>query len=257
MEYSKIIDLVKQTKTIIFDENLRKEVELKGEADFVTEIDFRVSNFLKNELYKLYPTVGFMCEEETNNTQFDKKRWILDPIDGTTNLVYDFKISTVSLAYAENDKIIFGIVYNPYLDEIFTAYYKKGAYINGKQIKVVERELAYSLIEFGIGSNRKDEADFAFDVAKEIFKNCLDIRRLGSAALAICNVACGRVNGYFEKKLNPWDYAAASLILTESGGEISDWKGNSLQFENYSTVVGGTETVQEFLLDIIQKNIEK
>ena len=170
-----------------------------------------------------------MSEEEEPG-ELARRRWILDPIDGTTNLVFGYNMSSVSLALVEDERPVFGVVYNPFADEVFCAEAGRGATLNGAPIAVVDRPVDGCLIEFGAGSTRKHEADEAFDVAKNVFKHCLDLRRICSSALAICFVACGRINGYFEKRLKPWDYAAACLILAEAGGQSSNWDGAPMQY---------------------------
>lgn len=255
MDYQKIIELVKKASETVFDPTLKSDVATKGEADFVTAVDLKISNFIKEELKKLDPNAGFMSEEEAG--EISAKRWILDPIDGTTNLVYDYNMSSVSLAYCENEEILFGVVYNPYNGDLFTAEKGKGAYLNGKKLTPApDRALKDCLIEFGAGSTKKQYADESFALAKSIFKECLDIRRICSSALAVCYVACGRLNGYFERSIKPWDYAAACLILEECGGKCLDWYGNPVQFKDPSSFVCGTEKARNFLLKTIQSQVE-
>lgn len=246
MDYEKVIEKVLQTKAIVTDEKLRSAIAMKGEADFVTDVDYAVSNFLREELHALAPDVGFMSEEE-EVTSLPDTRWILDPIDGTTNLVFDYRMSSVSLALMEKGEIVFGVVYNPYSDEVFRAQKGKGAFLDDKPIHVVDRPIDRCLIEFGAGSTIKKYADLAFANAAHIFKHCLDLRRICSSALALSYIAAGRINGYFEKRLKPWDYAAASLILREAGGQIIGWDGNALQFDKESGVIAGSPQAYEFL----------
>ncbi len=246
MDYKKVIAAVVAAKKFVVDEDMRHTVKMKGDADFVTAVDYSISAHMRQELGKIAPEVGFMSEEE-DNAVIQPTRWILDPIDGTTNLVFDYKMSSISLGLLENGKIVFGVVYNPFSGELFTAERGKGAYLDGKRIYIVDRLPHDSLIEFGAGSTRKYEADEAFDTAKEIFKECLDLRRICSSALAVCFIAAGRLNGYFEKKIKPWDYAAASLILEESGGKSCGYDGNPLQYDLPSGIVCGSPKTFEFL----------
>lgn len=252
MDFDKVIEKVLQTKKIVNDEKLRADVHMKGEADFVTQIDLAISNFLHDELKVLAPEVGFMSEEESVADLKDT-RWILDPIDGTTNLVYDYRMSSVSLALMEKGEIVFGVVYNPYSDEVFRAEKGKGAYLDGRLLHVVDRPVNKCLIEFGAGSTVKAYADLAFRNAAEVFKSCLDLRRICSSALAICYIAAGRINGYFEKRLKPWDYAAASLILSEAGGKICDWNDNEIQFDTQSGIIAGSPQAYEFLRKTVMR----
>lgn len=252
MNYEPVIALVKEAGKFVFDKELKKDVSMKGDADFVTAVDLKISDFLKRELAKLTPEIGFMSEEE--KSELKDRRWILDPIDGTTNLVYNYNMSSVSLAYFNNGVIEFGVVYNPFNGDTFIAERGKGAFLNGELLpKAVDRDLKDCLIEFGSGSTKKQFADTSFGVAKRVFLECLDIRRICSSAIAIAYVGAGKLNGYFEKSLKPWDYAAASLILEECGAKCCDWNGNAIQFDKASSFVCGTEKALEFLLRCISE----
>ena len=253
MNYQAIIDLVKQASNAVFDESLKTDVAMKGAADFVTAVDLKISDFLKRELAILTPDVGFMSEEESG--AIAERRWILDPIDGTTNLVYGYNMSSVSLALCEYGEITFGVVYNPYSKELFVAERGKGATLNGNKLPTIaDRELSDCIIEFGAGSTKKQYTESSFAIAKEVFTHCLDLRRICSSALAICFVAAGRINGYFERVIKPWDYAAASLILHECGGLSTDWDGNAVEFENASSFACGSPKAHAFLLDTVKKH---
>lgn len=256
MNYELIISLVKEASTFVFDKSLKESVDMKGSADFVTAVDLRISDFLKQRLAEVTPEISFMSEEEKG--EIAEKRWILDPIDGTTNLVYDYNFSSVSLAYFNGENIEFGVIYNPYNKDLFTAYRGKGAYLNGERLKTApDRELGDCLIEFGAGSTKKQYADESFAIGKEVFCSCLDIRRVCSSALAIAYVAAGKINGYFEHSIKPWDYAAATLMLEETGCVSSDWDGKKIQYETASSYVCGTKKAYEFLQKTINKHYVK
>ncbi len=249
MDYNKIIDLVKKASMFVFDETLRDSVSLKGAADFVTNVDISISNFLKRELKAVDPAIGFFSEEEKGSLQ--EKCWILDPIDGTTNLVYGYNMSSVSLALYDKGQIVFGVVYNPFNGECYTAEIGKGAFLNGKPLRVSDREMKNSIIEFGAGSTRKQDAEESFALGKEIFKRCTDIRRICSSALAICFIAAGRIDGYFESRIKPWDYAAGSLILKEAGGMITDYGANQPPMDKPSSVIASNGRIHAELHSII------
>ena len=149
MDYNKIIALVKEAAQMVFDESLRQEVHTKGAADFVTAVDLRISSFLKEQLALLAPEVAFMSEEE--DFCYADQIWILDPIDGTTNLVYDYNMSSVSLALCRKGIIEWGVIYNPFNGDLFTAKRGEGAYYNGRKLQQApDRELKDCLIEFGL-----------------------------------------------------------------------------------------------------------
>lgn len=251
MDFKKVINLVGQTKELILKEDLRSKVNMKGESDFVTETDITISQFLKEELKKIAPNVNFFSEEEKG--VFTSPTWILDPIDGTTNYVYGYNMSSVSLALYDKDDIVFGVVYNPFTDEYFTAEKGKGAFLNGKRITVKKREMKDSIIEFGAGSTHKENAEDNFELAKEVFRNCVDIRRICSSALTICFIADGRIDGYFEKILKPWDYAAASLILREAEGTLTDYLGRELPMDKTSSIIATNGLIHNQLLSIVEK----
>ena len=254
MDYKYVEQLVIKTKDIILNKISKSQlnVSIKAQNDFVTDVDLAVSEFLQEELYKLNSSVGFFSEEKTGC--LSENCWILDPIDGTTNLIYGYNLSSVSLAHYCNGEIMFGIVFNPFTNEIFTALKGKGAYYNHAQrLQVSNRNIKDSLIEFGAGSTHKEYADNNFLMAAEIFKHCVDIRRICSSALDLCYIAAGRIDGYFEKLLKPWDIAAGSLILSEAGGKITDYEGNPLQFASKTSVIATNGIIHDFLYNIIRK----
>ena len=253
MNYNAVIELVKEAGAFVFDKSLKSEVSMKGAADFLTAVDLKISSFLKEKLAVLAPEIGFMSEED--NGELPPDRWILDPIDGTTNLVYDYNMSSVSLALCLNGRIEFGVVYNPFSGDLYSAERGAGAYLSGKRLpKAPDRDPRDSIIEFGAGSTKKQFAEQSFELAKEVFKNCLDIRRICSSALAISYVAAGKLNGYFERVLQPWDIAAASLLLEECGAKCCDWEGKPICFDKPTSFVCGTDKVLEFLMKVIKKH---
>ena len=253
MEYKYVEKTVLQTKEIILNKT-SLTIKRKEKNDFVTDIDITVSDFLKRELNALFPQIKFFSEEEEGCLH--DNCWILDPIDGTTNLIYGYNFSSVSLGHYLNGKIVYGIVYNPFSGEIFTAERGKGSFLNHTiKLQTSKRVFKDSLIEFGAGSTHKEFAEKNFEIVKDIFKQCLDIRRICSSALDLCYIASGRIDGYFEEVLKPWDIAAGSLILEEAGGLITDYSGNSIQFSDATSVIASNGMIQESLIDIIKKHI--
>jgi len=251
MDYRPVIALVHDMKTVTLNKVSTRQVYKKGNADFVTEVDYAISSKLKEALSALYPEIGLMSEE--GEKLLSDPCWILDPIDGTTNLVYDYRQSSISLALYQGGRVVFGIVYNPFTDETFTAELGKGAFLNGNQVQVSAREQKESLVEFGAGSTHKEDADFNFKLACDIFKEVVDLRRICSTALDLCYIAAGRIDGYFEKILKPWDIAAGSLILQEAGGKITDWAGGNIRFSEATSVTASNSVIHEFLLKKIEQ----
>ena len=153
----------------------------------------------------------------------------MDPVDGTTNLIHQFQHSAISLALAEGGQIVFGVVYNPYTEECFTARRGGGAFRNGVSIQVsAVSRLADSLLSTGTVPGRRELADTAFRQMRALYDACQDVRRTGCASLDLCWVACGRLDGYVELSLQPWDYAAGRLLVEEAGGRVTAPDGSPL-----------------------------
>ncbi len=255
VEQKKVTDLVFQTKELIYREMEHANVTEKGAADFVTNVDVAVQDFLTGELHALFPEIEMIAEEKENlNLSRDKKYWILDPIDGTTNLIYGFRISSVSLALYEQGEIVMGVVYNPFMDEMFTAAKGEGAFLNGQAIHTTEHvELQNAVISFGSCPYDKSRSKELFEMFERIYVKCADFRRTASAALEFCYVACGRQQGYMELNLKPWDYAAGSLILKEAGGAASKWNGEELPWLENSDTFAATSKLDEPLRELLMK----
>lgn len=269
MDFNKVIALVYEARKFVFSKRLLGEVENKNPNDFVTAVDTAISDFIKSGLAALYPQVGFMTEEEDKHC-LGGECFILDPIDGTTNLIYDYKMSSISLAYVKQGRVEFGAVFNPFTNELFFALRGKGAHFydtcggvdellalgveNYEVNKLVtaSRPMSRALIEFGAGSSYKEMASENFDRARKIFCECLDIRRTCSTALAICYIAAGRMDGYFEKIIKPWDFAAGILVLEEAGGISSDWQGNPLPLDKETTIICATKSVYSGLKAFVE-----
>lgn len=273
MDYNEIIKLVYDARKIAFDKKLRSDVSLKGKSDYVTQADLKISEYIKGGLYKISPETAFVTEEETEHS-CAKDRFILDPIDGTANIIRGYNLSSISLAHYSDGKVKFGVVYSLFAEEMFFAIEGCGAYcfdarggIQALTAKGVENyrknelhvsslPLENAICEFGAGSTDKDYADQIFKKARKIFSDCADLRRICSTALSICFIAAGRIDGYFERRIKPWDYAAASLILTEAGGKLSQWDGKPLPFNNTSSIIAGNEQFYNYLLKTLG-NAEK
>ena len=254
MNYDKIISLVIEAGDIATDKSRRTGFQQKTASDFVTQVDLDISVFLRDRLAEVTPEIGFMSEEE--ESEIEPVRWILDPIDGTTNLLYDYNMSSISLGLCEHERITFGVVYNPFTKELFTAQRGKGAFYNGEPLPQIEdRELGACLVEFGAGVSRKKHVERNFAIAKDVFRNCLDVRRVCSSALVLCYIAAGKMNGYFEPNLKPWDFAAASLILEECGGVNMTWEGGPVPYDRPTPYIAGSPKAARFLLETVQKHM--
>lgn len=255
VDFSLVMNLMKQTKTIIFNETAVEAVSEKGAADFVTLVDVGVQEFLKKELEERYPDIQFMGEEKKNEIDFSRPCWILDPIDGTTNLIHHYQYSAVSLALYEDGDIVFGAVYNPFHEEMFSAVKGEGAYLNGKRLQVTKADtLADSLIAVGTAPYYKEQHAAAnFRLFETLFLKCQDIRRTGSAELELCYIAAGRHEAFLECVLQPWDFAAGLRIVLEAGGRVTDWNGGELTFEGAKAVVGSNGRIHEELVQELKR----
>ncbi len=251
IEIEEVKKIVTEAGKLFQDREAAGHTKEKGVADYVTEVDFAVQRFICGKLKELYPEVQFMGEEKSND-EIDRAGlvWVLDPVDGTTNLIHDYRNSAVSLALMDNQRIVMGIVYNPYSDEMFWAEEGKGAYRNGRPIHVSDaQEMGESLISIGTSPYYKELAKENFPVFQSIFMDCQDIRRTGSAALDLANVACGRIEGYFERGLKLWDFAAGMLLVREAGGLVLDYRGADAGTGNVSDIVAGNGKIPEILTE--------
>ncbi len=250
MDTQSIISLVKETQGIIRNREMAARVREKGIADYVTQVDIAVQDFLKTALHELEPDIQFLGEETGLQRMNADSYWILDPVDGTTNLMHDYQHSVVSLALCRNKEIVWGVVYDPFHDELFSAAKGEGSFLNGSPIHVSSaQKLSETII--GIGTAKRELAKENFSRFLKVYENSQDIRRLGSAALELAYTACGRQGGYFEAYLNPWDYAAGMLLVQEAGGKVSDWNGKELDQAQGSHVVGTNGNVHEELLRLL------
>ena len=224
------VKAVRKAGALLTDQSAVRNIWAKSETDFVTNVDVTVQETLKAQLASLAPEIQFMGEEQDNSRlDWNRPCWLLDPVDGTTNLIHSFQHSAISLALAEGGQIVFGVVYNPYSGECFTARRGQGAFCNGSPIRVSGADrLEDSLLCAGTVPGRRELADKAFCQMRNLYNVCQDIRRTGCASLDLCWVACGRLDGYVELFLQPWDYAAGLLIVNEAGGRITAPDGSPL-----------------------------
>lgn len=192
--------------------------EKEGHANFVTDIDQAVEKLLIAELTALVPGSRVISEEKDNDSLTDALTWVIDPVDGTTNMIHDYRCSAVSVALMQDRHPVIGMVFQPYSDELFSAVLGHGAFLNGKPIHASETPFEKALVAFGTSPYHPDLAEASMSLALEFLRSCADIRRSGSAAMDLAYVACGRQDIYFELTLKPWDFAAGSLLVTEAGG---------------------------------------
>lgn len=246
----KITEIVKEAgKIILSAHNQENTVTAKeGKKNFVTKYDVAVQEFLFRELGEAFPDAKFIGEEGENDFSTNGLRFIIDPIDGTTNFMQDYRCSCISVALCNGNDVIAGVVYNPYTDELFSAEKGKGANLNGNRIKVSDRPLSDGLALFGTSPYHPENTDETFALLRKVFDFSRDIRRSGSAAYDICTVACGRCEVFFEKGLQPWDIAAGTLILKEAGGVALNYQGREISFSAPNDVVfANPKAYKEFI----------
>lgn len=225
----------------------------QGTANFVTKYDYEVQEYLQHALGELLPEAVIIGEEgEENKLYHHKLCFIIDPIDGTTNFIFDNRHSAISVALMQEGKPIFGAVYNPYLNELFYATRGEGAYLSRRdgelKLTLSNLPLKEGLTCFGTSPYYRELSEQSFALAKKLFENSLDLRRSGSAALDLSYIAAGRYVFFAEYVLQPWDYSAASLIIEEAGGIICDIEGKALTYDKPSSVIAGApKAVEDFL----------
>jgi len=240
----KFLDFVVQITAKVGDyiyltANRKKHIFYKGEVDLVTQFDTRSQHMIVDVLRKKFPNFGILSEEDINYNTDSLMKWIVDPLDGTTNFAHGLPIWAISIALEINEKIVLGVVYDPARKEMFSAIRNCGAYLNNKKIRVSKtKKLSQSLLVTGFPYDIRKSRNNNINHFNNFAVRAQAVRRLGSAALDLCYTACGRFDGYWELKLSPWDQAAGSLILKEAGGKITDFKGK--EFNIYGNEVLGT-----------------
>jgi myo-inositol-1(or 4)-monophosphatase len=205
-----------------------KIIGYKGAIDLVTTADRESERAIVDTLRRSFPNHSILAEEETNFVLAESPyRWIIDPLDGTTNFAHGYPQFCISIALEYAAQVILALVYDPVRRECFRAIQGQGATLNGNAIRVSKvDDLDKSLLATGFPYDRREHADYYLSFFKAFMTRCQGIRRNGSAALDLCYVACGRIDGFWELKLKPWDTAAGALIVAEAGGRLSDFSGN-------------------------------
>lgn len=245
--FDQILELVRECGAIVRNaDRSHLGIDAKsGHANFVTHYDKKVQERLRTGLGRIAPDVLFIGEEGSSETYSPNGAFfIVDPIDGTTNFIKDYHASSISVALVMDGVAEFGVVYNPYLDEMFTARRGCGAFCNSKRIHVSAEPLENGLVIFGTSPYNEELAEKSFKLAYEYSKKAVDVRRSGSAALDLCSVAAGRAELFFELSLSPWDYAAGALIVEEAGGVVGDAEGMPLVYDHPCSVVATNSAAQ-------------
>jgi len=239
------VELLEKVKKLAYEcgEMIRDKQELrvqnKAEHDFVTSKDIEVSDYLLSRLPGLLPA-SIVVSEEAPSSVVDPSvpRWIVDPIDGTTNFMFDSGLYAVSIGLLVQDEPVLGVVYNPAADEMFSGLSGHGAFLNDREFRVNGNEtLGGTVILVETNPYGDRNSNITFHMMRKVFQKSIDIRVLGSAALDICYVACGRGGAAVMESIKPWDYAGAGAILKAAGGEITDWSGQKNRYLGSEGVV--------------------
>lgn len=222
--------------------------------DLVTEVDKKCEKKIIEVINKYLPGHNLLGEEGGDQNKKSDYVWIVDPIDGTVNYAHAVPIYCVSIALEINGEIVMGIVYSAMTNEKFWAVKGNGAYLNDKRIYVSDTEyLKDGLLVTGFPYGAKDNMDHCIDHFVNFVRMGLPIRRLGSAAMDICYLACGRFEGFWEVNLNAWDVAAGYLILKEAGGKITDFKGNEYSIYEKQILATNGRTIHKEMMDVLEK----
>jgi myo-inositol-1(or 4)-monophosphatase len=213
-------------KLLLRNVSRHRSVHFKGRINLVTEMDLKSEKLIVAQLRKLLPDASFLTEEGSAVENDSPYKWVIDPLDGTTNYAHTFPIWCVSIALEWHGEIVLGCVYDPNRDELFTALRDKPARLNGKLIHVSDhRQLHRSLLATGFPYDVQTSSINNLDHFVSFAKTARAIRRAGSAALDLCYLAKGRFDGFWELKLHPWDTAAGILIVKQAGGRVTDFHG--------------------------------
>ncbi|CDX45577.1 inositol monophosphatase family protein [Mesorhizobium sp. WSM4935] len=237
-----------------FGEVQNLQVSMKGPGDYVSQADRKAEEIVFAELSKARPGYAFLMEERGAVEGEDAQhRWIVDPLDGTTNFLHGIPLFSVSIALERQGQIVAGVVYNPAMDELYTAERGGGAFMNDRRLRVAGRsKLTDAVIGCGVPHlGRSLHGNFLIEL-RNVMAEVSGVRRLGSAALDLAYVAAGRMDGFWETGLSSWDIAAGILLVREAGGFVSDMDGAQGMLDS-GEVVAGNEIIQRALLKTVKK----
>jgi myo-inositol-1(or 4)-monophosphatase len=254
-----VIKLTKEVGKFIGHEALTfdaKRIEYKGTNDMVSYVDKSAEKMLVSALSEFLPEAGFITEEKTIHKTGEAYNWIIDPLDGTTNFIHGIPTYSVSVGLEYNKELILGVVYEINRDECFSAWQNGGAYLNGNPIKVSSaKKLSETLIATGFPYYDFGKQAMYMEAFRDLMQKCHGLRRIGSAAVDLVYVACGRFDGYFEYNLNYYDVAAGIVIVKEAGGEVFDFSGGT-GYINLRELIATNRHISNELLSSIKKHFE-
>lgn len=250
------INLANQTgrkQLTYFGKNLSFKTK-SSKIDFVTQVDSDSESYIVAQIEKKYPSHSILTEEAGFYNKNSEFRWVIDPLDGTTNFKNNLPIFAVSIALQKKGETICGVVYNAAADKCFYAEKNKGAFLNNKKINISSSiALSDSLIATGFPYIHDKYYDLSFDIFKDFYDSSQGVRRLGAAALDLCFVAMGRYAGFYEFNLKSWDICAGSLIAKEAGAICSDWNNNPAPFSG-KRILCTNRFIHSEMMEILNKN---
>lgn len=254
---NELINVVKEASKLMVTDHF-DVTQKDGYSNIVTSSDVAVQKYLCNRLSELLPGSGFLCEEEDMQDATHEYTWIIDPIDGTANYSRGIAQCAICVGLRKGTSMQLGVVYLPRTGELFSAEKGKGAFLNGKPIHVSDRPFGNAIICTAYSVYHKEYTDVCSEIVSEVFRQCNDFRRFGACAPELCYMAMGRCELYFEYMLCPWDFAAASLIVSEAGGVITDTAGNPLTcVEHKGVIAANTSENHQKLLGIVSDKMRK
>ena len=237
--------------------NNRRRVNFKGRVDLVTEYDLKSEKFITGEIARVFPHHSILAEEGGETQKQSSYLWIIDPLDGTTNFAHDYPAFCVSIGLEVDGQMVLGTAYDPVQDELFHAVKGKGAFCNKRRIHVSSQiRLNRSLLGTGFPYDIHQNPKRVMKFLRTLLTSSQGIRRGGSAALDLCYVASGRLDGHWEEGLQPWDTAAGALIVKEAGGRLTDYRGNP--YTPYvKTIIASNSLLHEAILAALRMNAER
>lgn len=231
-----------------------RQVDYKGRADMVTDVDRRSEEIILDGIRRAYPGHAVLAEESGEHEAQSDYRWVVDPIDGTTNFVHGYPFYCVSIAVQYRQETVAAVVLNPVLGELFSAFKGTGAHLNGNPIAVSPTgELPKALLATGFPYQIGEHWQHSMTLFEAFYRNCHGVRRDGAAALDLCYLAAGRFDGFWEYELQPWDVAAGLLIVQEAGGKTTDFKDNPSDIDDRQ-VLASNGRIHNEMLQVIRSH---
>jgi myo-inositol-1(or 4)-monophosphatase len=239
-----------RSESLIFD---RQRIEYKGINDMVSYVDTTAEKKLVAGLSRCLPEAGFITEEQTISKTGDTFNWVIDPLDGTTNFIHGVPTYSVSIGLEHRRELVLGVVYEVNRDECFSAWKNGGAWLNGSAIRVsLAQTLSETLLATGFPYHDFEKEQPYISVFRELIQKCHGLRRIGSAAVDLAYVACGRFDGYFEYNLNYYDVAAGVVLVKEAGGIVADFAGGD-NYLNHRELIASNPLIREELISSVKK----